>query len=180
MRLFIALDLPTAIRNELAELQAAMRLPSHPVRWVEPGNMHLTLQFLGETPATDLAGLKAALQHLPEPEFDLRLGSLGAFPHVYYPEVIWAGLAGELAPLHALQASVCAATAALGLGRKKATFRPHITLGRVRQGVNQLRLEALGSTIERHPPPRPLSWPSGRPILFESTLTPQGALYTRP
>lgn len=180
MRLFIALDLPTPIRNELAELQAAVRSPSHPVRWVEPSNMHLTLQFLGETPLEYLAGLKAALNSLPEAEFDLRLGPLGAFPHIYYPEVIWAGLAGDVVQLHALQASVCAATAALGLERKKTSFRPHITLGRVRQGVNQLRLEALGSTIERHPPPKPLSWPSGRPMLFETTLTAQGPIYTRP
>ncbi|RRR77032.1 MAG: RNA 2',3'-cyclic phosphodiesterase [Candidatus Viridilinea halotolerans] len=180
MRLFIALELPSAIRDELVSVQERMRSTAPPVRWVVPENMHLTLQFLGETPPERLAGLKAALADLAVPDITLHLGPLGAFPHLFQPAVVWVGLAGDVAALRGLQATVCAATAARGFAHKERSFYPHLTLGRVREGLNQLRLEALGATLERSDPPRALAWAAGRPLLFESTLTPQGPIYTRP
>jgi RNA 2',3'-cyclic 3'-phosphodiesterase len=180
MRLFIALDLPNAIRNELVAVQARMRSDKQPVRWVDPPGMHLSLQFLGEAPVSMLAPLKAGLARLPTPEFQLQLAGLGAFPHVYHPEVIWVGLGGDTAALAALQAAVLSVTAPLGFRADRHSFRPHLTLGRVREGLNRLRREALGTVIDRTTPPAPLTWTGGRPVLFESTLTPHGPLYTQP
>jgi RNA 2',3'-cyclic 3'-phosphodiesterase len=180
MRLFIALELPSAIRNELATVQTHMRSDKQPVRWVDPASMHLTLQFLGEAPVSMLAPLKAGLARLAAPEFQLQLAGLGAFPHVYRPEVIWVGLAGDTAALAALQATVLGVTAPLGFVANRQSFRPHLTLGRVHESANRLRREALGTRIDRTAPPAPLTWTSGRPILFESTLTAQGPLYTQP
>lgn len=180
MRLFIALELPNTIRNELATVQARMRSDKQPVRWVDPASMHLSLQFLGEAPVSMLAPLKAGLARLSAPELQLQLAGLGAFPHVYHPEVIWVGLGGDTAALAALQAAVLGVTAPLGFVSDRRDFRPHLTLGRVREGLNRLRRQTLGTMIDRTAPPAPLTWMGARPILFESTLTPHGPLYTQP
>ena len=47
MRLFVALDLPWALRERLAMLSGS-GIPG--ARWVPPENYHLTLRFIGETP----------------------------------------------------------------------------------------------------------------------------------
>jgi RNA 2',3'-cyclic 3'-phosphodiesterase len=181
MRLFIALELPEAVRAELAATQARLRAgtPPPPLRWADPAGFHLTLQFLGEAPASLVAPLAEALAALPAPPLSLRLDGLGAFPNLRRPQVVWVGVAGDTAALAALRAEVLAATAPLGFGVEARDFRPHLTLGRAQRTAHPLRLEALGTAIERAAPPAPLSWPGGRPILFQSTLGAGGAVYTR-
>lgn len=179
MRLFIALELPEVVRAELVTAQARLRAGAPPLRWANPVGMHLTLQFLGEAPASLVAPLAAALAALPAPAFSLRLDGLGAFPNLRRPQVVWAGVAGDTAALAELRAAVLAVTAPLGFGAEAHGFRPHLTLGRAQRIAHPLRLEALGTALERAVPPAPLSWLGGRPMLFQSTLGTGGTVYTR-
>ncbi len=61
MRLFVALELPSAVRENLAALLKALRAVSPQTRWVRPENLHLTLKFMGEVPETKLAAIRSAL-----------------------------------------------------------------------------------------------------------------------
>jgi 2'-5' RNA ligase len=176
MRLFIALSLPDKVRRELARIQSGLQ--GAPLRWADPAGMHLTLQFLGETPEGRVAALLTALAALPAAPFTLRLEGLGAFPDLRRPRVIWVGLGGELAALSRLQAAVLAATAPLGFAPEERRFHPHLTLGRVRQQAGPEERRALGRAVEGAAPPAPLAWAAGGPALFQSTLTPAGAAYT--
>ena len=59
-RLFIAIALPTDVQAALSQVVQDLRLRVSGGRWVAPGNHHITLQFLGETPkgkVTELANL---------------------------------------------------------------------------------------------------------------------------
>jgi 2'-5' RNA ligase len=176
MRLFIALALPAEVHEELALAQA--RLRGLPVRWASPAGIHLTLQFIGEAPERSAPALLEALAGLPDTPFELRLDGLGAFPDLRRPRVVWAGLGGDLAALARLQAAVLGATAPLGFTPEARPFRPHLTLGRVRQDVGPEERAAVGRAVERAAPPAPLAWPAGAPTLFQSALTPAGAVYT--
>ena len=48
MRVFIAHTIPSAIQNELADLQNLLRSSNARITWTLPANIHLTLKFLGE------------------------------------------------------------------------------------------------------------------------------------
>lgn len=179
MRLFIALALPAPVRAELAATVESLRSTAHPVRWADPAGFHLTLQFLDEVGEEQVASLVAALRAMPALPLQLGLGRLVAFPNRRQPRVLWVGVGDETAALAELHRSVLAATARLGFPVEQRGFSPHLTLGRVRQGARPEQLRTLGDALANAAPPAPLQWEAGPPTLFQSTLTPGGAVYTR-
>ncbi len=85
IRLFIAIDLPEAVKDVLTETAVclAKNVPDRAVRWVNRAQMHLTLRFLGDTAVAQLPALQDQLTQLTAhyPAFQLRLDGLGAFPN---------------------------------------------------------------------------------------------------
>lgn len=179
MRLFIALHLPEEVRRALGAVQEQLRAADHPVRWADPQSMHLTLQFLGEAGEDLAAPLVAALAALQVSPIELELGRLGAFPNLREPRVVWASVGGDTDALAQLQAAVLAATAPLGFMPEERAFTPHLTLGRVRQEASLEQIQALGEAVANAPALAIVDWNAGEPALYESTLTPSGAVYRR-
>lgn len=181
MRLFVALELPEAARAALDEAQQRLRRgAAHPVAWVKPASIHLTLHFLGEADATQTPGILAALtaaQATAPARFHLALAAPGAFPNLRRPQTLWVGVGGDLAALEQVQRAVGAALTPLGFPPEDRPFRPHLTLGRVRREATPAQRAALGAALAELPPLPPIAWPGGPPILFESTLAPGGAVY---
>lgn len=128
MRLFVALALPDAIRDSLDALAAGV--PG--VRWVPPENRHLTLCFVGEADGGAAEELDAALAAVAMPAFDLSLYGVGAFERRRQPHALWAGVAPQPA-LVRLHERVDAAVRRAGLEPERRRFKPHVTLGRVKQ-----------------------------------------------
>jgi|MudIll2142460700_1097286.scaffolds.fasta_scaffold37816_2 2'-5' RNA ligase len=176
MRLFVAVNLPEEITGRLASVQDQLRAAQADVSWVRPGNVHLTLKFLGETEEARLAGIQAALAetargHAPF-AFDLTgLGSFGGRA----PRVVWVGVEQGAEPLTRLAEAVEAGMAALGFAREKRGFTAHLTLGRVRSPRNAERLLAALAEWRRE---RFGSAPVGQVDLMESQLDPRGSIYT--
>lgn len=181
IRAFIALPLPAdwteALGFVIAELQKAM--PSG-VRWVNPSGIHLTLKFLGPTDPNLADRIIAALGR----QFDapavpqLTLAGLGTFPAGRNPRVIWAGVSGDPATLDALHERAEDAVAGLGWPAEKRPFRPHLTLGRVRDRAPARQRQAIADVIARSALPAAASWRPDTVRLFRSELTPRGAIYT--
>ncbi len=188
VRVFIALDLPAAAKFSLSqaieELQRA--IPSG-VRWVDPAGIHLTLKFLGniETrliePVLDAMGQGAG--KFGAATCSLQLSGLGVFPNPREPRVLWAGVRGDLAALGRLQRGVDESCSALGFARERRPFRPHLTLGRVRDSAPAPTRRDIGeavatlSTASTALQPE-VGWKATEIHLIRSNLTPQGAIYT--
>ncbi len=178
IRSFVAIELPTEVRLTLADIQARLRVASGGISWVAPEGVHLTLRFLGSVPASTVEHIGAALTTLERAApFALALGGLGAFPHWRAPRVIWMGLAGDLPALAALQSQVEDALTPLGFRPEPRPYSPHLTLGRVRNGVRPESLRPLAQAAQEL---AVASTPfrASRVTLFQSTLTPAGAVYT--
>jgi RNA 2',3'-cyclic 3'-phosphodiesterase len=129
-RLFTALEIPSALRTRLS----LMRAPLNGAKWVEPENMHITLRFAGdidERTADDFAEQLA--EAIAEP-FAVTIAGAGAFGG-RDPRVLWAGVEAS-APLEALYRANERAARAAGLEADPRTFKPHVTLARMR-GVRQ-------------------------------------------
>jgi 2'-5' RNA ligase len=185
MRLFIALELPEPVPAALAATQQQLRRSGdHPVKWVAPESVHLTLQFLGEVEEERVPALLAALEQVQRTTYSstmptLHLTGAGAFPNVKRPQTIWVGVGGDTAPLAQVQQAVVRELEPLGFAAEDRPFRAHLTIGRVQRNANSRQRSALGNAIAALPKPRAASWPMGVPILFQSTLTPNGAIYKR-
>ncbi len=175
IRAFIAIELPAEVKQALGDVAAALAagLPRGAVRWVRAEQMHLTLRFLGDTPAGRLPALAAALDDVAgrRAPFALRLSGVGCFPNARRPRVVWVGLGGEEAALAALVADLNAALGALGLPPEDKPFRPHLTLGRVKD-------ERAAQEIDWSAAVPALNVPVAAIRLIESQLRPDGPVYT--
>jgi RNA 2',3'-cyclic 3'-phosphodiesterase len=188
MRLFIALDLPDTWKEALATLQDEMRDVIHKrfgdvvrPRWVRPEGIHLTLKFLGETPADRLDSLTTALaQAVPdEPGFSLALGRAGSFSDRRAPRVILATVGEDTEPLLALAERLETWLAASGWPRERRAFHPHLTLARLPDALDESTRHAVAKVTTTVKTPQTLPWNVDRVYLIRSHLGPGGARYER-
>jgi 2'-5' RNA ligase len=182
LRLFTALELPAPVRRQLADVMTALSaaLPRGGVRWVRADGIHLTLKFYGEVSGEKLAGLQAVVTQAAAgvAPLALALNGLGTFPDLSRPRVIWAGLAGEVDRLKALQRAVEEASRPLGFVPEARGFTPHLTLGRVEPGWQSADRKNLEGALARLGPGLSGAFTAGTLALMRSDLRPGGAVYT--
>jgi len=140
MRAFIAIDVPRDIAANVAKVQP--ELPQDVIKPVDPGNMHLTLRFLGnEVKDEQVPRLKEIIASVRFEPFVIKCGGIGVFPNSHYIRAVWAGIdsGGKLEEIakelnEKLQ----------GLGFEDEPFMSHLTIVRVRRRVD------LSDFISRH------------------------------
>ena len=180
LRLFVACELPPAVRDALGRLQDELRARgAGRLRWVRPEGIHLTLKFLGEVPAVRRDAVESALAAAVVSPFalDVRLGSLGGFGGQQRLRVIWVGLEGDIEGLAGLAALVEEALRPLGFPREGRPFAPHLTLARVPDDVSPQERSRLAGLLEAFPFPSSPSMTLTTVSLMQSFLQPGGARY---
>jgi 2'-5' RNA ligase len=183
LRLFIALETNAAMQTALREAQRTLqRREELPVRWTPLAQMHLTLQFLGNVMAVHVPALDAALRGAVSPHAAvlLRAGAVGAFPSTHAPRVLWLDVRGEVDALTALQRDVARAVWEVeGVVADRKAFRPHLTLGRVREGKRDMPgANAVAAALARPVAVPTAAWPVGEVALIRSVLGAGGPRYT--
>jgi len=182
IRAFIAIPLPESLLAHLGRLQRRLEqeVPPRSVRWVRPENIHLTLQFLGDTPVEKVLRIKAALEVVARyaPPCTFAVGGLGCFPNPRRPRVIWVGVQEPTGRLAALQDAIEEAMAPLGYPPEGRGFTPHLTLGRVQRRASRDDAARIGQVITSTDIGRLGEAPAGRFVLFQSVLRPTGPEYT--
>lgn len=164
------------MRRQVEEIQASLRAADPDASWVRPENFHLTLKFLGNTPAervkpVEQAATRAVSRVQP---FEVVLRGVGAFPSASRARVVWAGLAPEK-PLVELAGHLEEELARLGFAREARPFAAHVTMGRRRE---PRRSEALQKKLGE------LAGAGGaragvtEAVLMQSQLRPGGPIYT--
>ena len=175
MRLFVALEIPSEVRKNLASLIESLRAVSPQARWVRPENLHVTLKFIGEVPEARLSVIRGALASVrSEQPVTLDFRELGLFPNEKHPRVFWAGI--EASPnLKTLAAEIEKAAETLGIPPEQKPFSPHLTLARFEPPrlPDQLQV-AVQENAEREFG----SLLTNQFHLIESKLKPSGAEYT--
>ncbi|MBW6521742.1 MAG: RNA 2',3'-cyclic phosphodiesterase [Desulfoarculaceae bacterium] len=126
-RLFVALDLPPAVKLEVAGI--CLDLPG--ARWVADEQIHLTLRFIGEVDSGVFQDIREGLAEIQSPSFAIRLVGLGFFPPRGQPRVLWAGVE-PVEPVVALRNRVELLLVRLGLDPEGRRFSPHVTMARLR------------------------------------------------
>jgi len=169
-RLFVAIDLPQSVRELLVELDPNLR----DVRWVQAGQMHLTLDFFGSvTEDVDLR-LREKLNAIRFGAFFLPIAGIGTFPSKGPPKIIWIGVGAGHPHLFQIYKRVQEAALAAGLEPELRPWHPHITLARCHHSAANARpflkkvsdFDAGMIRVDAF-------------YLYSSKLTPAGSIHTR-
>jgi len=175
LRTFIAVPISVKTGAQLRAAQQALVAKGIRARWTRPDQFHVTLKFLGNIPEPEVARVAQATESAVGGwgPFTLSFEGVGAFPDWARPRVLWAQIAAGREALMDLAERVEAALADLGYPREGRPFTPHVTLGRVPEGA------AFGGPapfpahdIVKAGPER-----AERVVVYESRLTPAGAIY---
>ncbi len=186
MRLFVALDIDPSIRGRIAQFMDGVRGFAPDARWVSAESLHVTLKFIGEWPAERLAELKHALAGVRGQPAEITFSGTGFFPTPKSARVFWIGI--EAGPeLASLAGAVDAATSALGVESEKRAFAPHLTLARTGSGRPQRvssdrtnpSFRRLQEKLAARPAPAFGTMSPREFFLYESKLSPKGAVYTK-
>jgi 2'-5' RNA ligase len=180
MRLFVALEIPPAIRENLAAIRENFSSIGPKLRWVPTENLHVTLKFIGSVPAEKLEAIIDALRRVradKSVKLDF-IGYGGIAAGVY-----WATI--EPCPaLEKLAADIDRCLEPLGIAKENRAFHPHVTVARFKdRGI----LEKINDLIHEnaiHGDGRYLKCEFGSMTpaefhLMESTTVPTGAIYSK-
>jgi 2'-5' RNA ligase len=166
-RLFVAIELPVAVRDTLLGLMGGVS----GAHWQTDDQLHLTLRFIGEADrhrAADIAAVLAAVHAAP---FALALSGTGSFDRKGWTDAIWAGVAPH-DRIVALNHKVEQALVRVGVAPETRTFLPHITLARLSRSAGPAT-GFLTSTLVASAP-----FPVDGFALYQSTLGRDGPDYT--
>lgn len=168
MRLFVAIPVPDDLRGLLLPISSGLR----GARWVRPEGMHITLYFIGETDRDQARDLDAELADIHIPAFELDCRRLGYFERGSRIRSVWAGVEPN-ETLTYLHSKVETAAVRAGYPRETRKYKPHITLGRLKNG----RDDDVGAWIEAHDPLNAPPFTVDRFILYRSHLAREGSMY---
>ena len=176
MRLFVALEIPPGVRENLEALVRELRAVDARPRWIRAENLHVTLKFIGETAPERLDAIRDALGTVRSPApVKLQFQGLSFFPNEKRPRVFWAAM-GASANLPELAKDVDSALEKIGISREQREFSPHLTLAR----FNDTRLSReLDAAIQERSGREFGSYTTSEFHLYESKLKRSGAEYTR-
>lgn len=180
MRVFIAIDIDEVIKQDLADLQSELQgkadIKKGDAKWVNPGNVHLTLKFLGETKDAQVVEVcdiakDVASRHR---RFDIDVERVGYFGG-RSARVLWVGAGHDCSELLELQQDLEKQLAEAGWPKENRKFSAHLTLCRIRNSKAGFKLAQLAEEYKDFK----IGTISADAIsVYQSELTPKGPIYT--
>lgn len=178
MRVFVAIDLPEEIKEEI-NMIAEKLVKKIPLRRVVRENLHITLVFLGEQSEEGIEKVKKTLDPIIKlfPSFNLSIKSPSVFPDNKKPRGIWYNFGGEKEKAFSLYKKVIDGLLAqsIKLDERNFDFSLHCTIGRFREKVKfpgNLDKKLEGYEINKDLTVKKV-------VFFESKLSPEGPEYSK-
>lgn len=168
-RLFVAIDLPDAVKDQLAALCDGV--PG--AKWVQRSQLHLTLRFIGEVDAPRFQQIKTALTSVQAAPFTMTLQGVGQFPPKRAARVLWVGVTAPQQLKH-LHRHVESALGDVGIAPEDRPFEAHITLARLKTPPPP---SAVQRYLSQYSSFQSEAIPVEAFILYSSALSPQGPTY---
>lgn len=181
-RLFIALQVPDPVKDEIEKAQLELReaLSKSGVRWTRREQFHLTLRFLGDVPAAQFEALESALRiELSRlASIPLIAEGIGVFPDLRRPRVVWAGVASDGPELATLFKAVGLASAKFSGESPEEKPVGHVTLGRIKN-LAKPDSNALKQAVRSMSKKRFGGWVAEDVAIMRSELSQSGAIHTQ-
>ncbi len=172
-RLFIALDLPESILNEITGIRKSI-YNDESIRWESKEKLHITLKFLGDVNDGLIPAFSQTLRALcaESDKIVLKYKSFGYFYRNRTPKILWLGFDYDDNLIN-LNNKINESFEQFGFEREKRKFKPHLTLLRIKGKEDRKKMDSF---LDYELPDRSFVCPSV--TLFKSDLTPAGSVYT--
>jgi 2'-5' RNA ligase len=177
LRTFIGIFPPPEIQKRIAAIQSTFKGDSSFVRWESQNKFHITVKFLGDIAEKQLAQLHTVLDAAAGtiPSFEITLLSVGCFPSVHSPKIVWIGSPPTDNPdLVRCYGAVEEACAQVGFKKDERAFHPHMTLGRVKGKISKNLIKTIENTTFES-----LKFPCTEILVMKSDLSPSGSTYSK-
>lgn len=175
IRTFIAIKIPAAQNTKELLEKLRVDLSGDKIKWVDPGILHITLSFIGDTSDGQVNTISDKLGEITSgyPVIELHFKELGVFRNIRKPRVFWIGMEKNEV-LENLQGEIEAMLRDRGMKRDDKPFSPHLTIARIKyiNDIDKLEYwlnEYRNKTIQKTK--------IGEIIYYESKLTPEGPIY---
>lgn len=179
MRLFTAFVLPEGFRQELIQvLDLCKTICPAEVKWVEPENLHFTLQFIGDTEKKSVEILQEQIRKSIEnlAVFEIYTPRIELFPlkknSIVSPRLIWILCSYKESGVEAVLKDIRRGMKELSLDFDSKPFKMHATLGRVKRNLNPDQIDKITDIEIANK-----RWLIRMAALFESRLHPTGPEY---
>ena len=140
-RSFIAFEINnSSVLQKFTEVQDLLVKTGADLKLVAPENIHITIRFLGDVSVAKIDSIHESMKKTDFTAFDCQIHSLGAFPHLGYPRVVWAGISKGADELTKVTDQLETELRQLGFRADPKGFSPHLTLARVKTGRNKAEL----------------------------------------
>lgn len=178
MRAFIAVEIDDPAKQKISELISDLKKSGADVKWITEDQMHLTLKFLGNIDGNKAREISDVLSSISNnlKSFTISLSDIGAFPNLNRPRVIWVGINKGAEHLKTISGKIETSLEKLGFEKEGREFNPHLTLGRLKTSKNLSELKKL---LNETPFNSENNIKINELVLFQSTLTPKGAIYSK-
>ena len=151
LRTFIAVPVAPELASRARVLIDKLRLSTAKAKWVEAKNLHWTIKFLGDIELRETAAICKAVSAAVAPftPFDVEASGAGAFPDPARPRTVWLGMGQGSEEMISLHDAIERSLEPLGYRAENRRFRPHITIGRVRQSTAE-GIQDLGRLVQEN------------------------------
>ena len=127
---FIAIPLNPALKDYFSKWQDSLKEQLPYKQWPHKQDLHITLKFLGPVEPNKLNDLINELKRIEQlQDFELTVGTIGAFGNPLKPRVLWAGVE-KTSELVVLQNQVEQCAGRVGFAKENREYSPHITLAK--------------------------------------------------
>ncbi len=145
-------------------------------KWIEPQNLHMTFQFLGDIDEKQAVSVLKNIQSLADrlSSFKVQYRSLGVFPDRRRPRILWIGVSKGESTLRMIANEVAQMNRNAGIRVDSKPFHPHVTVCRIKSAERK----KLGAFMNRY---RNFTFGEevvDRIALISSSLTSIGPIYT--
>ncbi|MFP4140004.1 MAG: RNA 2',3'-cyclic phosphodiesterase [Planctomycetota bacterium] len=149
-RSFIALNLDAPVRTALARIAGEIdQPPGCRIRWTAKENLHVTVKFLGEVRDSILPEVCRVAREAAKRVAPFTFGIYGVVsvpPQSPRPRMLWAGVHDPEQRIAGIFHDLEEGLSALGFGRDRRGFRPHVTLARIRRVSDPRELRQCART----------------------------------
>jgi len=175
MRLFVALEIPASVRNNLSAVQQKLQLSGADLRQVRPENFHVTLKFLGETSSEKVLSITEELREVrTDDAVSAKFRGLGNSWHAKRGGILWVTM--EVSDgLKTLAGEINRRLERVGFVAEERDFLPHLTLARFKRNS---ALTTVRATVQNYSGQEFGAMDPKEFHLIESKLGPGGSKYT--
>lgn len=178
-RIFLSIWPSPEVLLAIKDLQDVLRKKNLPIIWTEPEKIHLTLNFLGKMPHTDINEVKRIVQEATQnlSSFTLKFPYLETLYKKHDDSLVYLSVGGEAKALEELQKTLAQTIVEIAAQPKR--YMPHVTIGRIKRLDSEATKQVLNTVADLDLTPDVPEMKIDKFSLYESILHGDKATYQK-